>query len=163
MRFPPQPKASFEFRIEENQYRIRVWNRKLKPMNSGDLHKVWEIKTLKRKPRGEEALKVLERIAKQVQPIMRKHKWRVKVLSEMCPKNRSLLGLNVGAGVHVKLRLRRGNSDDDFLPFHEVLDTMLHELCHNAHGPHNASFYNLWDELRKSNKKRSWTTVCLAQ
>ncbi|KAL3614793.1 hypothetical protein CASFOL_040454 [Castilleja foliolosa] len=118
-------------------------------MNSGDLHKVWEIKTLKRKPRGEEALKVLERIAKQVQPIMRKHKWRVKVLSEMCPKNRSLLGLNVGAGVHVKLRLRRGNSDDDFLPFHEVLDTMLHELCHNAHGPHNASFYNLWDELRK--------------
>ncbi|KAL3615820.1 hypothetical protein CASFOL_040114 [Castilleja foliolosa] len=119
-------------------------------MNSGDLHKVWGIKTLKRKPRGEEARKVLERIAKQVQPIMRKHKWRVKVLSEMCPKNRSLLGLNVGAGVHVKLRLRRGNIDDDFLPFHEVLDTMLHELCHNAHGPHNASFYNLWDELRKA-------------
>ncbi|XP_043690675.1 uncharacterized protein LOC122641486 isoform X2 [Telopea speciosissima] len=26
---------------------------------------------------------------------------------------------------------------------------MLHELCHNAHGPHNANFYKLWDELRK--------------
>ncbi|KAL9230003.1 hypothetical protein vseg_005406 [Gypsophila vaccaria] len=26
---------------------------------------------------------------------------------------------------------------------------MLHELCHNAHGPHNASFYKLWDQLRK--------------
>ncbi|KAH1114664.1 hypothetical protein J1N35_008042 [Gossypium stocksii] len=30
---------------------------------------------------------------------------------------------------------------------------MLHELCHNAHGPHNASFYKLWDELRKKCEK----------
>ncbi|PPE00470.1 hypothetical protein GOBAR_DD02483 [Gossypium barbadense] len=118
-------------------------------MNLGDLHKVWEIKALKRKP-GEEAAKIiLEKIAKQVQPIMRKHKWRVKLLSEFCPNNPALLGLNVGAGIHVKLRLRRPNRDWDFYPFDQVLDTMLHELCHNAHGPHNASFYKLWDELRK--------------
>lgn len=51
-------------------------------MNLGDLHKVWEIKALKRKPGEEEAKKFLEKIAKKVQPIMRKHKWRVKVLSE---------------------------------------------------------------------------------
>lgn len=51
-------------------------------MNSGDLNKVWEIKTLKRKPKEEEARKILDRIAKQVQPIMRNHNWRVKVLSE---------------------------------------------------------------------------------
>ncbi|XP_050215661.1 uncharacterized protein LOC126666830 [Mercurialis annua] len=118
-------------------------------MNVGDLNKVWEIKTLKRKPGEEEAKKCLEKIAKQVQPIMRKHKWRVKVLSEFCPKNPALLGLNVGGGVHVKLRLRRPNRDFDFYPYDMVLDTMLHELCHNAHGPHNASFYKLWDELRK--------------
>ncbi|KAL5802227.1 hypothetical protein ACOSQ3_030686 [Xanthoceras sorbifolium] len=118
-------------------------------MNVGDLHKVWEIKALKRKPDEEEAKKILERIAKQVQPIMRKHKWRVKLLSEFCPNNASLLGLNVGGGVHVKLRLRRPNRDLDFYPFNQVLDTMLHELCHNAHGPHNANFYKLWDELRK--------------
>ncbi|KAK0599652.1 hypothetical protein LWI29_007332 [Acer saccharum] len=118
-------------------------------MNVGDLHKVWEIKALKRKPDEEEAKKILERIAKQVQPIMRKHKWRVKLLSEFCPNNASLLGLNVGGGVHVKLRLRRPNRDSDFYPFDQVLDTMLHELCHNAHGPHNANFYKLWDELRK--------------
>ncbi|XP_027340292.1 uncharacterized protein LOC113853832 isoform X2 [Abrus precatorius] len=66
-----------------------------------------------------------------------------------CPNNPALLGLNVGAGVHVKLRLRRPNRDLDFFPFDQVLDTMLHELCHNAHGPHNANFYKLWDELRK--------------
>ena len=65
------------------------------------------------------------------------------------PKNPALLGLNVGGGVHVKLRLRRPNRDWDFFPFDQVLDTMLHELCHNAHGPHNATFYKLWDELRK--------------
>ena len=50
-------------------------------MNLGDLHKVWETKALK-KPGQDEAKKMLEKIAKQVQPIMRKHKWRVKVLSE---------------------------------------------------------------------------------
>ncbi|KAI4307884.1 hypothetical protein L6164_031013 [Bauhinia variegata] len=118
-------------------------------MNLGDINKVWEIKALKRKPGEEEARKMLEKIAKQVQPIMRKHKWRVKLLSEFCPGNPSLLGLNVGAGVHVKLRLRRPNRDWDFFPFDQVLDTMLHELCHNSHGPHNANFYKLWDELRK--------------
>ncbi|KAK7305234.1 hypothetical protein VNO77_43136 [Canavalia gladiata] len=118
-------------------------------MNLGDLNKVWEIKALKRKPGAEEATKMLEKIAKQVQPIMSKHKWRVKVLSEFCPNNPALLGLNVGAGIHVKLRLRRPNRDWDFYSFDKVLDTMLHELCHNAHGPHNASFYKLWDELRK--------------
>ncbi|KAL5548614.1 hypothetical protein UlMin_003845 [Ulmus minor] len=117
-------------------------------MNVGDLNKVWEIKALK-KPGEDEAKKILERIAKQVQPIMRKHNWRVKLLSEFCPNNPSLLGLNVGGGVNVKLRLRRPNRDWDFFPFDQVLDTMLHELCHNAHGPHNASFYKLWDELRK--------------
>ncbi|XP_034896767.1 DNA-dependent metalloprotease WSS1 isoform X2 [Populus alba] len=117
-------------------------------MNLSDLNKVWEIKALK-KPGEEEAKKMLDKIAKQVQPIMRKHNWRVKLLSEFCPNNRSLLGLNVGGGVHVKLRLRRPNRDLDFFPFHQVLDTMLHELCHNVHGPHNANFYKLWDELRK--------------
>lgn len=69
----------------------------------------------------------------------------------MCsPKNPALLGVNVGRGIHVKLRLRRANRDDEFIPFDQVLDTMLHELSHNAHGPHNATFYKLWDELRKA-------------
>lgn len=65
------------------------------------------------------------------------------------PNNPALLGLNVGGGVQIKLRLRRPNRDWDFFPYDQILDTMLHELCHNEHGPHNASFYKLWDELRK--------------
>lgn len=117
-------------------------------MNLEDLNKVWEIKPLK-KVGEDEARKILERVAKQVQPIMRKRKWRVKLLSEFCPNNPALLGLNVGGGVQIKLRLRRPNRDWDFFPYDQILDTMLHELCHNEHGPHNASFYKLWDELRK--------------
>ncbi|XP_068653160.1 DNA-dependent metalloprotease WSS1 [Aristolochia californica] len=117
-------------------------------MDLGDLNKVWEVKPLK-KIGEDDARKILERIAKQVQPIMWKHKWRVKLLSEFCPANPSLLGLNVGGGVQIKLRLRRPNRDWDFIPYEQVLDTMLHELCHNEVGPHNASFYKLWDEIRK--------------
>lgn len=50
-------------------------------MDLNDLNKVWEIKPLK-KVREDEAREILERVAKQVQPIMRKRKWKVKVLSE---------------------------------------------------------------------------------
>ncbi|CAL9180421.1 unnamed protein product [Musa hybrid cultivar] len=117
-------------------------------MNLHDLNKVWEIKALK-KPGEEEARRLLDRIAKQVQPIMRRRNWKVKLLSEFCPANPALLGLNVGGGAQVKLRLRRPNRDWDFFPFEQVLDTMLHELCHIEHGPHNAAFYKLWDVLRK--------------
>ncbi|TKY47986.1 DNA-dependent metalloprotease WSS1 [Spatholobus suberectus] len=117
-------------------------------MNLNDLNKVWEIKPLKRI--GEdEAMKILEKVAKQVQPIMRKRKWKVNVLSEFCPANPSLLGLNIGPGAEIKLRLRRPNCEWDFFPYEQILDTMLHELCHNEHGPHNAQFYNLLDEIRK--------------
>ncbi|KAF8414250.1 hypothetical protein HHK36_002250 [Tetracentron sinense] len=117
-------------------------------MDLGDLNKVWEIKPLK-KVGEDEARKILEKVAKQVQPIMRKHKWRVKLLSEFCPDNMSLMGLNVGGGMQIKLRLRRPNRNWDFFPYDQILDTMLHELCHNVHGPHNANFYKLWDEIRK--------------
>lgn len=114
-------------------------------MDSNDQYRVLEIKALNL-PCQDEALKILHRIAKQVQPIMRKYKWTVKILSEF--NQHSLLGLNVGGGAHIKLKLRRSNRDWDFYPFHEVLDTMLHELCHNVHGPHHAAFYKLWDQLR---------------
>jgi len=50
-------------------------------MDLNDLNKVWEIKPLKRI--GEDdARKILEKVAKQVQPIMRKRRWKVNVLSE---------------------------------------------------------------------------------
>lgn len=50
-------------------------------MDLNDLNKVWEIKPLK-KIGEEDARKILEKVAKQVQPIMRKRKWKVRILSE---------------------------------------------------------------------------------
>ena len=50
-------------------------------MDLNDLNKVWEIKPLK-KIGEDEARLILERVAKQVQPIMRKRKWKVNILSE---------------------------------------------------------------------------------
>lgn len=34
------------------------------------------------------------------------------------------------------------------MPLEEVVDTMLHELCHNVHGPHDEHFHALWNQLR---------------
>ncbi|KAK9726793.1 hypothetical protein RND81_05G237300 [Saponaria officinalis] len=58
------------------------------------------------------------------------------------------MGLNIGGGAEIKLRLRRQERQWDFFSYEQILDTMLHELCHNEHGPHNADFYKLLDELR---------------
>ncbi|MQL90239.1 hypothetical protein Taro_022830 [Colocasia esculenta] len=117
-------------------------------MDLGDLNKVWEVRPLQ-KPGEDAARRTLEAVAEQVQPIMRKHHWKVQILSEFCPENPSLMGLNEGGGAHVKLRLRRPGRDLEFLTYEQVLDTMLHELCHIEHGPHNADFYKLWDEVRE--------------
>ncbi|KAJ6900964.1 hypothetical protein NC652_026913 [Populus alba x Populus x berolinensis] len=72
-------------------------------MDLNDLNKVWEIEPLKMV--GEEdAKKVLEKVAKQAQPIMKKRKWKVKVLSEFCPVNPALTGLNIGGGAEIMAR-----------------------------------------------------------
>ncbi|XP_021720302.1 nuclear pore complex protein Nup153-like [Chenopodium quinoa] len=118
------------------------------PMDLSDLCKVWEVKPLKMTGENE-ARKILENVVKQVQPILRKHKWKVEVLSEFSSSNPSHMGLNIGGGAEIKLRLRRPERKWDFFSDEQVLDTMLHELCHNEHGPHNADFYKLFDELRQ--------------
>lgn len=64
------------------------------PVAQTDEYKVLEIKTLG-KDRDAEARQMLERVAKQVQPIMRKRQWTVRKLSEFVPRSPNLLGLNV--------------------------------------------------------------------
>lgn len=54
----------------------------------------------------------------------------------------------MNAGRQVFLRLRHDYDRTQFLPFEEVVDTMLHELCHIVHGPHHRRFHALWDQLR---------------
>jgi len=108
-----------------------------------------DIQTLKRSPDDSEAKNLLVRAANQVKPIMAKRKWRVLRLSEFYPNNPSLLGLNKNGGEEVLIRLRHPRDFTRFLSYESILGTLLHELCHNERGPHDALFYKLLDEITK--------------
>lgn len=51
-------------------------------------------------------------------------------------------------GQKILLRLRYPGDRTQFLPIEQITDTMLHELCHIVHGPHDGKFHALWDQLR---------------
>lgn len=78
---------------------------------------------------------------------MAKRKWVVPVVYEFYPSQANLLGLNYNRGESIKIRLRRASNKASFYPFESILHTLLHELTHIVHGPHDASFYKLLDEL----------------
>lgn len=103
---------------------------------------------LKNLPRQDDALRTLKKIASLVKPIMRARGWKVSELSEFYPDQHNLLGLNVNRGQRILLRLRYPGDRTQFLPIEQVTDTMLHELCHIVHGPHDGKFHALWDQLR---------------
>ncbi|KAI4149894.1 MAG: hypothetical protein L6R39_002397 [Caloplaca ligustica] len=109
---------------------------------------VSEYQHEKSRPREAEALQTLRKVASLVKPIMRQRGWRVGVLTEFYPPEQSLLGLNWNRGQKICLRLRYPGDERQFLPLEQVVDTMLHELCHNVHGPHNEAFHGLWNQLR---------------
>lgn len=100
------------------------------------------------RPRASEALFMLRKIGSVVKPIMRQRSWRVGTLAEFYPSQSNLLGLNINHGQKINLRLRHAGDATQFLRFEDVVDTMLHELCHNVIGPHNQAFHALWDQLR---------------
>ncbi|KAI4168112.1 MAG: hypothetical protein LQ343_006645 [Gyalolechia ehrenbergii] len=109
---------------------------------------VSEFQHEKSRPRESEALQILRKIASLVKPIMRQRGWRVGILTEFYPPEQSLLGLNWNRGQKICLRLRYPGDERQFLLLEQVVDTMLHELCHNVHGPHNEAFHQLWNQLR---------------
>jgi hypothetical protein len=115
-----------------------------------------EMQVLQRHPRGarvlelsrrDEARALLLKAAKQVEPIMKTRGWKVRNLVEIIPPSPNLMGWNQNRGETIAIRLRQVRSDDSFFDFHHVLGTLLHELCHIVHGPHDTHFYALLDEL----------------
>ncbi|KZP28830.1 WLM-domain-containing protein [Athelia psychrophila] len=96
---------------------------------------------LKDRPKSDQALPMLRKIASLVKPIMRKHRWTLPVLAEFFPASPNLIGLNVNGGQKICLRLRPASAPDTFYEETEVVGTMLHELTHNVHGPHDEKFY----------------------
>ncbi|KAJ3106695.1 hypothetical protein HDU97_005847 [Phlyctochytrium planicorne] len=107
---------------------------------------VLEFKTCG-KVNDHEALAMLKRVASLVKPLMKKRSWTLPILREFYPQNPNLLGLNVNAGREIKIRLRFAQDETRFFDFEDVLGTMLHELTHNVHGPHDAKFYKYLDDL----------------
>ncbi|KAL8740773.1 MAG: hypothetical protein Q9190_006562 [Brigantiaea leucoxantha] len=113
---------------------------------------VSEYQHEKSRPREGEALFTLRKVASLVKPIMRQRGWRVGILTEFFPPEQNLLGLNWNKGQKICLRLRYPGDERQFLPLDQVVDTMLHELCHNVHGPHDEAFHNLWNQLREEHE-----------
>ncbi|KAJ9151842.1 Zinc metallopeptidase [Pleurostoma richardsiae] len=99
-------------------------------------------------PREKDALQTLRKVASLVKPIMRARGWVVRELAEFYPDQHNLLGLNVNKGQRILLRLRYPGDRNQFLPIEQVTDTMLHELSHIVHGPHDGKFHALWNQLR---------------
>ncbi|KAJ5167753.1 Zinc finger RanBP2-type [Penicillium canariense] len=112
-----------------------------------------EYRHEKQRPRESEALFILRKVASMVKPIMRQRSWRVGALCEFYPQQSNLLGLNVNYGQKICLRLRYSSDQRQFLPIEQVVDTMLHELCHIVHGPHNRQFHALWNQLRDEHEE----------
>ncbi|KAI7903696.1 WLM domain-containing protein [Cokeromyces recurvatus] len=110
---------------------------------------VKDYKILKSKPRSEEALQLLKRLASQIKPILSKHQWKITNLCEFFPRNPNLLGTNVNRGWKINLRLRSHYDDSKFLEYEDLLGTLLHEITHIVIGPHDARFYKLLDELKQ--------------
>lgn len=98
------------------------------------------------RPREDEALQVLQNVASLVKPIMRKRGWKIGLLGEFWSKN--CLGANYGRGRKIFLRLRRAGDEKKFLRMENIVDTMLHELCHIRYDRHDDDFTALWNKLR---------------
>ncbi|KAG0089887.1 hypothetical protein BGZ93_009629 [Podila epicladia] len=89
--------------------------------------------------------------AGMVKPLMKAHNWKIGTLAEFYRSG--LLGMNTNRGSKIELCLRYHNNENEFLPWEEILGTMLHELAHNIRGPHDAQFYKALNDLNNEYDK----------
>lgn len=108
-----------------------------------------------------EAERLLQRLSTDpgIIEIMKNHNFKVGILTEMSPveaqermakrgtPNMDLLGYNQNAGEMIVLRLRTDNLKG-FRPYHDLINTLIHELTHNVWGPHDHNFWKLFGELK---------------
>ncbi|KAG1737232.1 WLM-domain-containing protein [Suillus lakei] len=106
---------------------------------SSHQYRFHRIEPLTHLPRPETATECLLTLSKDpaVLHIMQKHRSSVGSLTELAPhEHPGLLGLNVGSGVTIKLRIRL-DTYDGFRPYLEVRCVLCHELAHNVWDEHN--------------------------
>lgn len=91
---------------------------------------------------------------------MRKHKFRVGVLTEMNPAEHTThesrtLGLNRNRGEAIELRLRT-DAYDGYRDYKIIRDTLCHELAHNVFGDHDRDFWELCKAIEKEVREADW-------
>ncbi|KAI6119385.1 WLM-domain-containing protein [Pisolithus croceorrhizus] len=95
---------------------------------------------------SDQARQVLEALAAQVKPIMKKHGFAVNSLEEY-EFNHVFSGRNWNSGETIELVLR--GASGSFLPAHWLMSTLCHELAHIKHMNHGPVFQDLWRRLRQ--------------
>lgn len=108
----------------------------------------------------ERSLALLNRLADDagIRATMRTHGFSVGLLTEMEPLANTqehvgggvtrLLGLNRNAGEVIELRLRT-DAGDGYRAYNSIRATLCHELAHNVHSPHDASFWALCHRIER--------------
>jgi len=112
-------------------------------------------------PHSFRALDLLKRIATDpgVVAVMTARELLVNTLGEMDPiddqlKHKKekdggcLLGYNSNHGLRIDLLLRKKNLEQGFLPYKEIVATLIHELSHNWVNEHNALFWANYGQMR---------------
>lgn len=118
---------------------------------SSHQYRFHRIESLTHLPRPETATECLTTLSKDpaVLHVMQKHHFSVGLLTELAPhEHPGLLGLNVGSGATIKLRIRL-DTYDGFRPYLEVRRVLCHELAHNVWGEHNNDFKELNSQLNR--------------
>lgn len=118
---------------------------------SATQYRFHKLEPLGHLPDPSTALARLSKLANDpaIQHIMQQHKFSVGLLTELAPhESPGLLGLNVGAGQAIKLRIRT-DAYDGFRPYLEVRRVLCHELAHNVWGEHDNNFKELNSRLNK--------------
>lgn len=100
-----------------------------------------------------EIMVLLKKAALHTEPILKKRKWHVHLLTEFFPSNQGLWGLNERTedetGLHVTIKIRcRHDKDSGMMPYESILETLLHELTHIECAEHDAAFHALLKTLR---------------
>ncbi|KAJ2448642.1 hypothetical protein EV183_005335 [Coemansia sp. RSA 2336] len=113
-------------------------------LGTSDEYGFGSIKTLPISHRRNEAQSMLQKLARDqgVKAIMQKHKYRVGVLQELHPQERTILGYNRNRGQVIALRLRT----DDLEGFRDYLNVrrvLMHELAHMVWDEHDENFHRL--------------------
>ncbi|KAK0705393.1 WLM domain-containing protein [Lasiosphaeris hirsuta] len=124
------------------------------------------VRPLTHLPNPERSMAFLQRLKADpgIKTAMRKHKFRVGLLTEMDPAEYTsathegttrILGLNRNFGEVIELRLRT-DAGDGYRDYKTIRKTLCHELSHNVHGNHDKEFWKLTHEIEKQVHDADW-------